>query len=198
MIYRRNKENWEAMNTFMADAESYAHISMKSQGRIPPILFIHGSEGKVMIGPESMADEAAKEKFVTMARVVCLAHDADATVFVSEAWCKAAAPGEKLDLSKAPSQCPDRQEVLVMLGETRHKCRHRIVPLLRGGDGRFQGFGEDHKTDAEKIRGRFAEFVPPGFVKEETRKQAKAALRATGFVRETGKQRERWPGRERG
>ncbi len=77
-----------------------------------------------------------------------------------------------LDLSVAPSQSPDRQEVLVIIGETREGHLHRSLPILRARNGKFAGFGEATEIRPDSVEGRFAQFLPEMTPTEEDRKLA--------------------------
>jgi hypothetical protein len=68
----------ENLDDLLAQAEHYANYSMRNIGRLPPTLFLIGSEGLVMFTPESLADEGDKDDFATTARLMCIAHAATA------------------------------------------------------------------------------------------------------------------------
>lgn len=44
-------------------------------------------------------------------------HAATVCIMAMEAWMKTAKPGEKFDMTEAPSEVFDRQEVVVLMGE---------------------------------------------------------------------------------
>ena len=165
----------------MTDVDLFVKHSMQTLGHVPPTIFIHGENGKAMFGPQKLPDDRSKDEFVALSRVMCIAHKADATVLVTEAWMKSAKKGEKLDLKKQPSQYADREEVVIMLGETRAGCQQRILPMLRADKGKFVGFGEERKIDAEKIKGRFANFIPRIAPDEQNRTMAKLVLKKLGI-----------------
>ena len=91
---------------------------MRNTGRVIPALFLIGPDGPLMFVPESLADEHAKDDFATQARLMCIAHAATARVMTLEAWAKFAKPGEKFDLTEAPSEAFDRREFVVLMGES--------------------------------------------------------------------------------
>ena len=71
-----------------------------------------------MFSPQSLSDEHAKDDFAAPARLMCVAHAATACVMAVEAWAKFAKPGEKFDMTEAPSEAFDRREFVVH----RHQC----------------------------------------------------------------------------
>ena len=175
-----------------------AHHSIRQTGAVPPTLLIHGIDGNVVLAPQSMDDEKSKDRFVLQARLACLAHGADATVFLSEAWMRMPAKaGQSLDLSIPPSEAPDRVEAIIIMGETRNGHYQKVLPMLRSEQGKFIGFGEMPEVirEADQVKGRFAQFVPPYVPTDEVRKEAKAALAILGMVPIEEKKRERGHGR---
>ena len=108
----------KTLDDLLAQAEHCANYSMRNMGRVPPTLFLIGADGPVLFIPESMADDRAKDDFAATARLMCIAHAASACVMTLEAWAKFATPGEKLDMTEAPSEAFDRREVVVLMGES--------------------------------------------------------------------------------
>ena len=92
---------------------------MRNSGKMAPTLFLIGADGPLMFVPASLTDENEKDAFATTARLVCIAHAATACVMALEAWMKTATPGEKMDMTEPPSEAFDRQEVIVLMGESR-------------------------------------------------------------------------------
>jgi hypothetical protein len=184
MKIAQDDEGREAVQELMEQAEVMVHHSMRENGAITPTLLIHGVNGNGMYCPEEMAGADSKDRFVDKARLICVAEGADATVFISEAWLRTVKEDAKpLDLSIPPSQAPDRVEIVVVMGETREAHFQKLLPILRTGEGKFMGFGEIRELgEAEKVEGRFANFVPPRAPDEKTRMLAKEALYAIGFT----------------
>ena len=180
-----NDEDREAVKKLMEDAEIMAHASMRQSGTISPTLFIHGAEGKAVFSPDEFGDEVSKELFVQKARLVCVAHGANAAVFLTEAWVRRAKNlGDALDTSIRPSESPDREEMVVIMGETRQGHFQKMLPIERTADGRFMGFGASPELAFDNIQGRFAQFVPPIVPDEKGRAKAKEVLEAFGIERE--------------
>ena len=100
----------ETLDDLLAQAEHYANYCMRGTGRVTPTLFLIGPDGLMIFVPENLADDNAKDDFATNARLVCIAHAATACVMALEAWAKFAKPGEKFDLTEAPSEAFDRRQ----------------------------------------------------------------------------------------
>src|SRR6266567_1027437 len=70
----------ESLEDLLAQAEHYANFSMHNIGRLPATLFLIGLEGPLMLMPESLADDSAKDDFANNARLMCIAYGATAVV----------------------------------------------------------------------------------------------------------------------
>jgi hypothetical protein len=108
------------------------------------------------------------------------AHAATATVMALEAWMKTATPGEKLDMTEAPSEAFDRQEVIVLMGESHGGQKQKFLPIIRSGNKKFFGFGESNMPSLDKIEGRFAQILPPKVADDQMRLLAKTMLKVKG------------------
>jgi hypothetical protein len=145
-----NIQEWdrEALNELLAQAEIYAKRALAEKGEIAPTLFMHGADDTAMLRAQGLTDDRSKDKFAATARLMCLAHAANATVFVSEGWMAVAKKRKELDMSKPPSQYAERHEILMIMGETRFEhetaadapVRCREVPRFRGA-ARYRGSG---------------------------------------------------------
>jgi hypothetical protein len=153
---------------------------MRNSGKMAPTLFLIGAEGPLMFVPASLADVGEKDDFATTARLMCIAHAATAVVMALESWMKTAAPGEKLDMTEPPSEAFDRQEVIVLMGESRDGQKQKYLPIVRSGNGKFFGFGESHMPSVDKIEGRFAQILPPKVPNNEMRLLAQTVLQVKG------------------
>jgi hypothetical protein len=170
----------ETLDDLLAQAEHYANYSMRNIGRVPPTLFLIGADGPVIFIPENMADERAKDDFAATARLLCIAHAASACVMTLEAWAKFATPGEKLDLTEAPSEAFDRRELVVLVGESRDGQKQRFLPIIRSDNGKFFGFGESEVPAMDEMKGRFAQLLPTKVPDDGLREVAKAMLKLQG------------------
>ena len=159
---------------------------MKNIGHVPPTMLAVSPEGLLHFLPESLADERAKNDFANVGRLICAAYGATSAVMILEAWVKLAKPGETLDMEEAPSEAFDREEFVVVMGETQGWKTQRFLPIIRTDVGGFFGFGEFDASKFEGgIEGRFAGMLPPKKPTRETRKMTLAVLTAMGITRET-------------
>jgi len=173
----------ENLDDLLEQAEHYANYSMRNMGRLPPTVFLIGPEGLLMFMPESLSDEKAKDDFATNARLMCIAYAATSVVMALEAWVKYAKPGEKFDETEPPSEAFDRQEVVVLMGESNKGPKQKFLPIIRSGNGKFFGFGESDPPSIDQMKGRFAQILPSKVIDDATRDLAKAMLKVKGVKR---------------
>jgi hypothetical protein len=170
----------ETLDDLLAQAEHYAEFCMRNSGKMSPTLFLIGTEGPLMFVPASLVDANEKDDFATTARLVCIAHAATVAVIALEAWMKSATPGEKLDMTEPPSEAFDRQEVIVLMGESHGGQKQKFLPIIRHGNGKFFNLGETTVPGMDKIEGRFAQILSPKMADEQTRLLAKTMLQVKG------------------
>jgi hypothetical protein len=175
----------ETLDDLLAQAEHYARYCMGNSGRMAATLFLVGPDGPLMFMPESLADDSAKDDFATKARLMCIAHAATACVMAMEAWAKFAKPGEKFDVTEAPSEAFDRREFVILMGESREAQKQKFLPIIRSDNGKFFGFGEPEVPGADELKGRFAQILPPKMPDPQTRLVAQALLKLKGVGRAT-------------
>jgi hypothetical protein len=118
----------ETLDDLLAQAEHYAGFCLRNGGTMSPTLFLIGADGPLMFVPASLVDASEKDAFATTARLVCIAHAATVSVMALEAWMKTATPGEKMDMTEPPSEAFDRQEVIVLMGESRDGQKQKFLP----------------------------------------------------------------------
>ena len=153
---------------------------MRNSGKMTPTLFMIGADGPLMFVPASLADANEKDNFATTARLVCIAHGATVIVMALESWMKTATPGEKMDMTEAPSEAFDRQEVIVLMGESHGGQKQKFLPIIRSGNGKFFGFGDSNMPSMDKMEGRFAQILPPKVADDQMRLLAKTMLKVKG------------------
>ena len=93
---------------------------------------------------------------------------------------KTATHGEKLDMTEPPSEAFDRQEVIVLTGESREVQKQKFLPIIRSGNGKFFGFGESDVPVMDEMKGRFAQLLPTKVPDDGLRQVAKAMLKVKG------------------
>jgi hypothetical protein len=170
----------ETLDDLLAQAAHYATFCMRNSGKMAPTLFLIGADGPLMFATGSLADEDEKDTFATNARLMCIACAATACVMAIESWMKIATPGEELDMTEPPSEAFDREEVIVLMGESHAGPKQKYLPIIRSDNGKFFGFGESNMPVLDIIEGRFAGILPPKVANAEHRMLAKAMLKVKG------------------
>jgi hypothetical protein len=172
------------LDKLLALAQGYAEFAMRNIGHVPPALLADSPTGVIQFVPDSLKDVRAKDNFANTARLICLGYEVTAAVLVLEAWMKVAKPGEKLDMTEAPSEAFDRRELVVLTGETVQHCKQRLLPIIRTDAGGFFGFGENDGPKLDNFKGRFAQLLPPKRPNAEARELARAMPAAMGIAGE--------------
>jgi len=176
MILNLREKDGEALKELVTKADLYVKQAMSREGRVRPMLLIQNLEGTAMMLPNSFTSDQGKDAFVAAGRLMCVAHGAAAAVFVAEGWACLRESGKPLDLSTPPSKSPDRQEVLMVMGESRYEGDRKLLPIVRSTNGRFVGFGEPHRLSDHQLKGRFAQFLPEKYPSREDQRKAKQLL----------------------
>jgi hypothetical protein len=175
----------QSLDDLLAQAEHYAGFCMRNSGKMSPTLFLIGADGPLMFVPASLVDANEKDAFANTARLVCIAHAATVAVMALEAWMKTATPGEKMDMTEPPSEAFDRQEVIVLMGESHGGQKQKFLPIIRHGNGKFFNLGETTVPGMDKMEGRFAQILPPKVADAQMRLLAQTMLKVNGV--KTGK-----------
>ncbi|PWU19865.1 MAG: hypothetical protein C5B50_05395 [Verrucomicrobia bacterium] len=162
-------------------AEFYAGFCMRMSGSLPPTLFIIGADGSHVLSPERLTNLPDKNFFADVARLFCIGHDARLVVMASEAWAVLPKPGEPLDPMKPPSESPDRQEIVLVIGEERGAQKGVVLPIIRAKSGEFERFGANQALEFDSMKGRFAQFLSAEQPSAEQRAEAINLLRAIGI-----------------
>jgi hypothetical protein len=171
----------ETLDDLLAQAEHYAGFCMRNSGKMSPTLFLIGADGPLMFVPASLVDADEKDAFANTARLVCIAHAATACVMALEAWMKTATPGEKMDMTEPPSEAFDREEVIVLMGESHGGQKQKFLSIIRHDNGKFFNLGETTVPGMEKMEGRFAQILPPKVADAGLREVAKVMLKVKGI-----------------
>jgi hypothetical protein len=174
--------NPKTLDDLLANARHYAEYCMRGTGNLPPTLFLIGSDGKqVMLMPQNLADEKAKDDFATQSKLMAVACGATVAVMALEAWMKTAKADEKFDMTESPSEAFDRQEVLVLMGESFSEGqKQKLLPIIRSGNHKFFGFGDSAVSKLDKLQGRFSQLLPTKVPDEAMRALALAMLKVKG------------------
>ncbi len=114
--------------------------------------------------------------------MICAASQATAVVLATEAWLKMAEPGDESGSKMPPSECSDRIEVVILMGEAVGvKNRQKWMPIVRSDRGDFFGFGESEGPKEVTFEGRFSQFLPPKPPSAAGRMVTTAVLAAMGI-----------------
>lgn len=181
-----------ALDDLLALAEGYAEYAMRNTGHVAPALLAQSPTGLIHFTPDSFKDERAKDHFANTARLICIGYDVTAAVLVLEAWMRMAKPGETLDVTERPSEALDRQEVVVLTGETAGHVQQKLLPILRTDAGGFFGLGEHVGPKHDNFKGRFAQLLPPKRPPAELRERARATLAAMGITEQRLRDNAEW------
>ena len=131
--------------------------------------------------PKNLEDVKAKDEFATMSQLMAIASGATVAVMALEAWMKTAKPGETIDTTELPSEAFDRQEVIMLLGESMTEGRKRqMLPIIRSGNHKFFGFNDSAISNLKKMEGRFSQLLPTKVPDEKMRALALAMLKVKG------------------
>ena len=172
----------KSLDDLLAQAEHYAGWAMRKIGNVPPTMMALSPRGPLFFVPSAMTDDRAKDNFANTARLICVAHDATALVMILEAWMNCAPPGETLDMQERPSEAIGRREIVMLTGESRSSCKHKLLPIIRTDAGGFFGFGEFDSPAPDSFQGRFAEILPPKRPTKEMRNKARMLLAVIGIT----------------
>jgi hypothetical protein len=174
--------NPKTLDDLLANARHYAAYCMRGTGNLPPTLFLIGSDGKqVMLMPQNLAAVKAKDDFATQSKLMAVACGATVAVIALEAWMKTAKADEKFDMTEPPSEAFDRQEVIVLMGESMVEGqKQKLLPIIRSDNHKFFGFGDSAVSKLDKLRGRFSQLLPTKVPDEAMRALALAMLKVKG------------------
>ncbi len=168
------------LNALIAEATRYARFTMKKSGCLAPMMMAATDQGIILFSPDSLSDTGAKDDFANKVRLITASYGADAVVLILESWITKAKPGENFDAETPPSESYDREEVVVLIGQSPQGNITRLLPIHRLGNGKFWNLGDAEEMVADSFSGRFAELLPPKTSDEKTRQMGKVLLQAMG------------------
>ena len=177
----RPPSNPQNLDELMVMAEDYAEFALRNNRQTPPTLIAATKRGPLYFTPSSLEDERAKDDFANTARLICIAYEVAAAVFVLESWMKTAGEGESLDLNERPSEAMDRQEVVMLMGEASGVQRTRILKIVRTDAGGFFGLTELDGLPVDQFQGRFVQLMPTKTPQVGLAHVAKAMLTVKGL-----------------
>ncbi len=179
---KKNPDAQEVLKQLVSEAKRYATHMMETAGSVPPTLLALTPEGFLLFSPKALKDEHGKDQFANAGRLLAIGYKALGVAMILESWATfAKRPGLPLP-NIPPSQSPDREEVVMIVAETRDAQEHQILIIQRNSSGKFTGFGTSLLPQSDKIEGRFAQMMPPNEPSEENAKTARQLLQTMGVV----------------
>jgi hypothetical protein len=168
------------LKSLIAEATRYARFTMKQSGFLAPIMMASTDKGIILFSPDKMSDTGAKDDFANKVRLITASYGASAVVLIVESWITKAKADEPLDTLTPPSESYDREEVVVLIGQSPQGNITHLLPIHRLGNGKFWNLGDAEDMPADSFSGRFAGLLPPKPVDEKTRQMGKVLLEAMG------------------
>lgn len=154
------------MNKVEATAEltrlfDVAINKLVTDGEVSPIFIVLTGEGETLLMPSSWGSREAKRKAFSVASMLCVHHDAQSLVTITEAWMVRCAEGERLEVQPADS---DRRIEVVSAhmsyrdnGAVRHLSM--VSEIERSDDGKARGVVQP-VTALECLGGEVAAIFP--------------------------------------
>ena len=168
------------LNSLITDATRYALFTMKKSGSLAPVMMALTDKGIILFCPNGLSDTGAKDDFANKVRLITGSYGASAVVLILESWITKAKVGEKLDALTPPSESYDREEVVVLIGQTPQGNITHLLPIHRLGNGKFWNLSDAEEMPADSFEGRFTKLLPPDPVDEKTRMMGRVLLEAMG------------------
>jgi hypothetical protein len=169
---RTERDDETVLDELMKQGARTARKLMEWNGGFDRTILIDGIEGKVAYSPPLDLVNECFDHFPSVAREMAAAYGATAVVIAAEATLH----DERGQLGNVGS----KKEILSISGQTRDKCRHVVVPVIRSEDGNLKGFGEAIELPGENVSKYYANLIETELLDEETRKVAKELLREQG------------------
>lgn len=144
---------------------AHAEKTLLKDGLVGPLFIFVGGDGSTSLVPATFSDEATKAKFMDLARLHCVAVDAELVLLRTESW---VVVGDELPNGISPARSDRRIETVSVTGSARVGKRvvHRasVREILRGADGRAAGLREVRPArdrQGEEASGPMFNLLPP-------------------------------------
>ena len=171
-------DNPQGLEPLAAQATDYALHMMKTTGSVPPTAIAVTDEGLIFCMPDDLANEAAKDRFAEVARLLATAYCARALVMIVEAWATLPDANGHLDTNTPPSQSPTRREIVALMLEDHNRSATRLLPIQRDAAGIFTNFDDAQPLQYGESSGRFSGLMPRNKPSVREAAKAKATLEA--------------------
>ena len=172
----RSPHGQHRLEQLAQQAKDFALHMMRTTGSVPPTVIADTADGYIFCMPTSLTDEAAKDRFAGVARLLGIAYNASAIVMVVEAWARMPDKNGHLDTNTPPSQAPDRKEIVALMLEDRAHSATSLLPIIRDAVGKFTELGDPGPIPFGEAEGRFSGLMKGTSPTAEQSAQAKAAL----------------------
>jgi hypothetical protein len=141
------------LKALIAEATRYAHFTMKTSDCLAPIMMAATDQGIILFSPDKLSDTGAKDDFANKVRLITASYGASAVVLIVESWITKAKADEPLDTSTPPSDSYDREEVVVLIGQSPQGNITHLLPIHRLGNGKFWNLGDAEDMPADSFEG---------------------------------------------
>lgn len=132
--------------------------------QIEPLVYAYKDDQLIDDLPLDFDNESMKDLSAAAARSWITLLEADAAVFVSEAWVAEYPKGAKDNLGEQvmPSQHPNRVEIVIVTAQAKGRQVLLASKILRDDAGKFKGFEEYRRMDSsetdQRLEGRMMFF----------------------------------------
>jgi hypothetical protein len=181
VIHNRMPAGPDKLDSLARQAKDYALHMMRTAGSMPPTVIADTAEGYVFCVPGVFTDDAAKDRFADVARLLAVAHNASALVLIAEAWASLPDARGHIDTETPPSQSANRKEIIALMLEDGNRQGSMLIPIVRGWNEVFVGFGDTAPVAYGQSEGRFSGMMPPRKPGPDDRAKAAALLQALGL-----------------
>jgi hypothetical protein len=168
------------LEALITEATRYARFTMKMSGCLAPMMMAATEQGIILFSPDRLSDTGAKDDFANKVRLITASYGASAVVLILESWITKAKADEPLDTLTPPSESYDREEVVVLIGQSPQGNTTHLLPIHRLGNGKFWNLGDAEDMPADSFEGRFAGLLSPKPSDDKTRQMGKVLLEAMG------------------
>lgn len=184
-VKKRPPNQLKTLENLLQQAEHYSEYMMTGKSSsVPPTLMALTPEGIILHIPSKFGTEQEKDRFANTIRLMAVGYKATAVAMISESWIVLPKRrGQQIDMSIAPSESPDREEVVSIMAESREGHATRFLFIQRNSFGKFSGFGTSLLPDMrDGVEGRFANLMPPKEPTDEMAMSARNLLQAMGIA----------------
>ena len=144
----------KSVKTLADDIAEAAANMIKEHGTLGPIIILITESDNLLFFPVDTKNYETKSKSVLTAKLAAMVYPARYSIIAMEAWCKRVKEGQ-YD-GTPPSQCSDREEVLVISIEDHKGNReYQQYNLIRNDDGSLAGTEKIETEVFDAVEGLF-------------------------------------------